>query len=196
MNVPDREAAHTITWMTEMQLSHGGHALPAGLSAALREYKSALLAACTSEKWARPGHPTRYGRLADLIGQQIADGERKPGERMPSSGHLATRHGEKKDTVTRALHILAVRGQLALETGSYYVLPRRIAQHGSRADRWQAILRSKVHYARPLSPRHPRILPVMVHNSRASCAGPGSAGTSSLAPGLRGKLIEHYSDPA
>ena len=124
MNVPDRETAERITWTTEMLISHGGHALPVGLTAALREYKSALLAACASEKWARTGHPTRYGRLADLIEQQIAHGEWKPGQRIPSPGNLAAKHGEKPDTVRNALHVLAVRGQLALETGSYYVLPR------------------------------------------------------------------------
>jgi DNA-binding GntR family transcriptional regulator len=127
MNVPDRETAQRITWMTEMLLSRGGHALPVGLTAALREYKSALLAACASEKWARPGHPARYGRLADLIAQQIADGKWKPGQRMPSDRYLAERHGVKPDTVRRALHVLAVRGHLALETGSYYVLPSGIA---------------------------------------------------------------------
>ena len=78
MIVPDRKTAQRITWMTEMLLSRGGHALPVGLTAALREYKSALLVACADEKWARPGHPTRYGRLADLIAQQIADGEWRP----------------------------------------------------------------------------------------------------------------------
>jgi hypothetical protein len=127
MIVPDRETAERITWMTEMLLSHGGHTLPAGLTAALREYKSALLAECATEKWARTGQPTRYGRLADLIGQQIADGEWKPGERIPSFGRLAAKHGEKPDTARNALHVLAVRGQLALETGSYYVLPRGMA---------------------------------------------------------------------
>jgi hypothetical protein len=74
VRVPDRETAQIISWATEMLLSHGGHALPAGLKATLREYKSALLITCASEKWAGAGHPTRYGRLADLIGRQIAAG--------------------------------------------------------------------------------------------------------------------------
>ena len=127
MNVPDLETARRITWMTEMLLSHGGHAMPVGLTAALREYKSALLAECATEKWARPGHPTRYGRLADLIAQQIADGLWKPGQRMPSDRYFAEKHVMKPATVGRALYVLAVRGQMALETGSYYVLPRSIA---------------------------------------------------------------------
>ena len=127
MIVPDLQTAERITWMTEMLLSHGGQALPVGLTAALREYKSALFAGCTGEKWARPGHPARYGRLADLIAQQITDGEWKPGQRIPSDRSLAERHTVKPDTVGRALHVLAVRGQLAPETGSYYVLPSGIA---------------------------------------------------------------------
>ena len=81
MIVPDLQTAERITWMTEMLLSHGRHALPVGLTAALREYKSALLAECAAEKWARPRHPTCYGRLADLLAQQITDGEWKPGQR-------------------------------------------------------------------------------------------------------------------
>ena len=128
MIVPDRETAERITWMIEMLISHGRHALPVGLTAALREYKSALLAACATEKWARTGHPTRYGRLADLIGQQIADGEWKTGQRMPSHRHLAEKHREQQGTARNALHILAVRGQLALEAGSYYVLPQGMTQ--------------------------------------------------------------------
>jgi hypothetical protein len=102
-------------------------ALPVGLRAALREYKSAFLAECATEKWARTGHPTRYGKLADLIGQQIANGEWKAGERMPSDRRLAARHNVKPSVADNALHILAVRGQLALECGAYYVLPRGIA---------------------------------------------------------------------
>ena len=111
-----------------MLISHGGHALPVGLTAALRDYKSALLAACADEEWARVGHPTRYGRLADLIGQQIADGEWKPGQRIPFQRHLAEKHREQQGTARYALHILAVRGQLTLEAGSYYVLPQGMTQ--------------------------------------------------------------------
>ncbi len=124
MKVPDRETAHRITWMTEMLLSYGGHVLPVGLRVALRAYKPVLLAECAGEKWARKGSATRYGRVADLIGQQIAGGHWKAGQRMPSADYLAATHSEKPNTVARALYILAVRGQLALENGAYYVLPR------------------------------------------------------------------------
>ena len=93
----------------------------------MREYKSALLAECGTQKWARPGTKARYRRPTHLIGQQVADGEWKAGERMPYPGHLAARYVEKQDTVARALYILTVRGQLTLETGAYYVPPRGLA---------------------------------------------------------------------
>jgi hypothetical protein len=124
MEIPDRETARYITHITDGLLSCGGSALPAGLMAALREYKSAMLAECAQKHWARAGQRTRYGILADLIGQQIINGEWGPGERMPSASCLAARHAGKPETADRAMHILAVRGQLALEFGSYYVIPR------------------------------------------------------------------------
>jgi hypothetical protein len=125
MEIPGRETARTIIHMTDMLLLSGGDTLPAGLTVALREYKSALLAECAGEKWARIGYPTRYGITADIIGQQLADGKWKPGERMPSIDYFAAVHGVKYNTAASAMHVLAVRGQLALENGSYYVLPRK-----------------------------------------------------------------------
>lgn len=124
MKVPDRESARDIVWMLDGLLSNGGLGLPVGLATALREYKSALLAECANEEWSRPGSSTRYGILADLIEQELANERWKPGERMPSVGYFAGMYSEKEDTVARALHVLAVRGRLALEHHSYYVLPR------------------------------------------------------------------------
>src|ERR1700733_12504212 len=98
MKIPDRETARHITWITDGLLSHGGSSLPAGLMAALREFKSALLAECAQEHWARTGQRTRYGILADLIGQQIMNGEWGPGERMPSADCFAARHTVKRAT--------------------------------------------------------------------------------------------------
>jgi hypothetical protein len=124
VKIPDRETARVITWMTDGLLSSGGHALPAGLMAALREYKSALLANTAGEPWAQPGHRARYATLADLIERELADGKWQPGERLPSDAYFAETHGVNGDTVERALHVLTVRGRLALEHHSYYVLPR------------------------------------------------------------------------
>jgi len=123
VKVPDRETASEIVWFTDALLSSGAHALPTGLMAALREYKSALLAESANEPWAQTGCSTRYGILADLIEQQLADGKWEPGERMPSNHYFAETYRVKRDTVARALHVLTVRGKLALEHHSYYVLP-------------------------------------------------------------------------
>jgi hypothetical protein len=123
MEVPDRETAARIFWLADGLLSSGGHGLPTGLMVALREYKSALLAESANEQWARPGNLARYGVLADLIDKEITNGKWKPGERLPSAECLANTYGEKSETVDRALHVLAVRGKLALENRSYYVLP-------------------------------------------------------------------------
>jgi hypothetical protein len=46
---------------------------------------------------------------------------------MPYPDCLAPNYEEKSKTVGRAMYILAVRGQLALDGGAYYVLPRCIA---------------------------------------------------------------------
>ena len=126
MKVPDRETARDIVWMLDGLLSSGGLGLPVGLTASLREYKSALLVECANEQWSRSGSSTRYGILADLIGQELANEKWKPGERVPSVRYLAEMYREKEDTVARALHVLAVRGRLALEHHSYYVLPRDV----------------------------------------------------------------------
>jgi hypothetical protein len=121
MKVPDREIGSEIIGLTDGLLSIGGNALPVGLRAALREYKSALLAESASEQWAQPGCSTSYGILADLIEQELADGKWQPGDRMPSDDYFAEKYGEKHST---ALYVLTVRGRLALEDHSYYVLPR------------------------------------------------------------------------
>jgi DNA-binding transcriptional regulator YhcF (GntR family) len=65
--------------------------------------------------------------LADHIEQGLAEGKWNPGERMPSGDYFAEMHSEKPGTVARALYVLAVRGRLALEYHSYYVLPRDMA---------------------------------------------------------------------
>jgi len=94
--------------------------------AALREYKSALLAECANEPWAQPGYPTQYGIIADLIEQELVDGKWESGERIPSDAYLAEIYRMKRDAVARALHVLTVRGRLTLEQHSYYVLPRDV----------------------------------------------------------------------
>jgi Bacterial regulatory proteins, gntR family len=123
VNIPDRETARTITWMTDMLLTRGQHTLPPGLTAALRHHKTAFLTACATQPWAQPRHRARYAKLADHIAHQITNDQWKPGQRLPSPYYLAANCHEHHDTASRALHILAVRGQIAMEAGAYYVLP-------------------------------------------------------------------------
>lgn len=118
----DRETAEAVTWQLNGLLADS-HALPPGLAAALRAYMTELLQQSAVQAWARPGHRSRYGRLADIIGRKIADGTWQPGERMSTVDYLATTYYEKEATVERALFVLTVRGRLAQERLTYYVLP-------------------------------------------------------------------------
>jgi DNA-binding transcriptional MocR family regulator len=86
-------------------------------------YQATLLLESARQRWALPGNRTRYGKLADLIARQISGGIWRPGQQMPSERRLAARYGEQRDTAEHALHVLAVRGYLALDHGEYYVLP-------------------------------------------------------------------------
>lgn len=122
MTVPGRKTAAAVTWLVSGLLADSD-ALPAGLAAALRAYGDGLRRQCAGQAWARAGQRTRYGVLADAIGQDIADGKWKPGERMPSARHLAAAYGEQEKTVDSALFVLALRGHLALHRLTYYVLP-------------------------------------------------------------------------
>jgi hypothetical protein len=122
MFIPDRDTAEAITWQLDGLLSDS-HVLPPGLTAALRAYRAELMRHCACQAWARRGHRTRYGMLADVIAQHIDDGTWKPGERMPSNGSLAKTLDEKEETVRRTLFILTVRNKLARDRLTYYVLP-------------------------------------------------------------------------
>jgi hypothetical protein len=125
MITPDRETAEAITWQLNGLLADS-HALPPALAAALRAYMTELIRQCADEAWARPGHRSRYGRLADTIGRHTVDGTWAAGERMPALDYLATTYYEKEKTVERALFVLTVRGRLAQERLNYYILPNII----------------------------------------------------------------------
>jgi hypothetical protein len=117
-----REAAEVITLAVDALLSDS-HLLPPGLAATLRAYRGQLLRHCARQPWARSGGRTRYGRLADTLARHITEGTWKPGQRMPSTRCLATTYEETEKTVRQALFLLAVRGHLAQDRHSYYVLP-------------------------------------------------------------------------
>jgi GntR family transcriptional regulator len=58
-----------------------------------------------------------YDQVAAEIRRAIADGEAKPGERLPPSGDLAAVLGVNRNTVLRALRILRDEGLLEFRRG-------------------------------------------------------------------------------
>jgi GntR family transcriptional regulator len=58
-----------------------------------------------------------YDQVAAEIRRSIAEGEAKPGERLPSAIFLAEIMGVNKNTVIRALHILRDEGLLDFTRG-------------------------------------------------------------------------------
>jgi GntR family transcriptional regulator len=58
-----------------------------------------------------------YSQVAAEIRRAIADGEAKPGERLPPAVDLADVLGVNKNTVIRALHILRDEGLLDFTRG-------------------------------------------------------------------------------
>lgn len=63
------------------------------------------------------------GKLADLIGQQIADGVYRPGDKLPSLRELAQLHRYAKNTIVAAFDLLVSRGLVEPRRGSgFFVL--------------------------------------------------------------------------
>lgn len=61
--------------------------------------------------------PSGYAEVAAEIRRAIADGEAKPGERLPPAGDLAAVLGVNRNTVLRALRILRDEGLLEFRRG-------------------------------------------------------------------------------
>src|ERR1035441_3026534 len=58
-----------------------------------------------------------HDQVAAQIRRAIADGEAKPGERLPSAGHLAAVMHVSTNTVLRALRLLRDEGLLEMRPG-------------------------------------------------------------------------------
>jgi hypothetical protein len=121
VTAPGREDAQAITWQVDGLLCDD-HLLPSALVAALRAYRENLLRHCAARPWAQPGNRARYARLSAIIEHEIADGVRRPGDRLPFL-HLDKAYHEAGKTVEHALFLLTVRGVLARDRLTYYVLP-------------------------------------------------------------------------
>jgi DNA-binding GntR family transcriptional regulator len=54
--------------------------------------------------------PRAYRRLAALLRDQITSGMINPGGQMPSIGELRQKHGNSRQTVTKAMRLLEEEG--------------------------------------------------------------------------------------
>jgi hypothetical protein len=122
MTAPGREEAEAISWHIDALLADG-YLLPPALAATLRAYREHLLRHCAAQPWAQPGNRASYARLADTLAASITDGTWKPGDRLPWFSHLEQAHHARKKATRYALFLLLVRGHLARERLTYYVLP-------------------------------------------------------------------------
>jgi hypothetical protein len=126
MNGDDWQALREIDRHTRMLLSYA-EVLPEGLAAMLRSYASELagvqagLDSESSRRWKRAGGLAARDALASRMGRSIADGEWPAGKRLgwpPDAWYCAYERGE---TILGALQLLALRGELAVRCGTYYV---------------------------------------------------------------------------
>jgi hypothetical protein len=130
MNGDDWQALRDINRCAWALLSHAG-VLPEGLAAMLQSYASELAGVLpegraelgneSSERWERVGDPVARDALASRMGRSITDGEWPAGKRLdcpPGDWYCVN---ETRATILRALQLLAVRGELAVRFGTYYV---------------------------------------------------------------------------
>lgn len=70
-----------------------------------------------------------YGKVEEILASEIAGGELKPGDRLPSEDELLERFGVSRITVRRAIQNLIQRGSLEIRRGrGTYVLAPKISQ--------------------------------------------------------------------
>lgn len=118
MDNDDAQTWRDIRYFTSRLLFHAG-VLPADLVAMLQEYESELDNASPT-RWVGMGSAAQHEQLARKIGQWITDGEWQPGACLDLS--LDKRYwAQAPENVTSALRFLAVRGEIILRGGKYYV---------------------------------------------------------------------------
>jgi GntR family transcriptional regulator len=70
-----------------------------------------------------------YGKVEEVLASEIARGDLKPGDRLPSEEELLTRFGVSRITVRRSIQNLIQRGIVEIRRGrGTYVLAPRISQ--------------------------------------------------------------------
>jgi hypothetical protein len=119
MNEDDAQALRDIKYFTSRLLEYAG-VHPPDLAVMLKEYELELGNA-SLERWASAGNPSRYDDLAARIGRSITDGEWPPGTCLDWSRDKEYCWVQTRENVMSALQLLAVRGELTLKCGNYYV---------------------------------------------------------------------------
>jgi len=71
----------------------------------------------SSQKIDRNSHEPSYSQLVNIIKKQIASGDLRPGDRLPSESQLCNFHHVSPMTVRRAINILAEQGVVITEQG-------------------------------------------------------------------------------
>src|ERR1022692_169280 len=122
MNDNDAQTLRDISYFTNRLLDHAEF-LPPDLAALLGEYESEL-GKYSPGRWDGIGNRAQYGELAQCIGQSIADEKWSVGALLDCSLDKWYCWGRTRKNVEGALQPLAVRGELDLKYGRYYVRSR------------------------------------------------------------------------
>jgi hypothetical protein len=120
----DERALRDISFRVRELLQH--HAvLPPGLVAMLLDYLP-VLDDRASGRWDGTGDLVRPLHLADDIACDITAGRWAAGERVHMDYFSVPyyMHGVSRDTVRRAMQLLAARGEVTVRHDGYYVDPR------------------------------------------------------------------------
>jgi hypothetical protein len=122
MDGNDAQAWRDIRHFTDRLLDHAEF-LPPELAAMLGEYASEM-GRGSPGRWDSIGNFAQYGNLARYIGQSIADGEWPVGTRLDRPLDIWYCRVQSRENLEDALQLLAVRGELDLKNGMYYVRSR------------------------------------------------------------------------
>jgi len=122
MNGDDAQALRELKCFTSRLLEHAG-VLPPDLAVMLKEYDLELHDD-SPDRWTSVGGVSQYDKLAHRISQSITDGEWPPGACLDWPINRWYCCNETRESVMSALRLLAVRGELTLKCGNYYVRSR------------------------------------------------------------------------
>jgi GntR family transcriptional regulator len=92
----------------------------------------------------RSSYEPTYSQLVRILLRQVAAGEFRPGDRLPSEAQLCKRYGVSPMTVRRVVNILADRGMVIAERGKgTFVKPLELSTATFDLDRLQQLFRNE-----------------------------------------------------